>query len=572
MRVRTRGVEMALRKWLGPVLGGALAAVSLSGVHGDVSGPTKARVGTHKATTATKRRAPRRPAMPGPLRGQLQQGDGVLQSGEFVDRHTITLPPGQAVRIVLTSRALDPYLIVRSPSGQQTDNDDIDGSTRDAAVIIPAAEQGSYTILVTSYQRGESGAYQLSFEPYSGARPGQYPGSPQVAVGSGRPPIGAPAAPLPVAGAGENGALGPGDRQLQSGEYYDQLTRTFTPGSSVRIRLESTAIDPYLIVRTPSGRQLDNDDTTPQDRNATVEIPAAEQGTYTILVTSYRPGEQGPYTLSFGGGAPVARPPVATTTQVQPNGATTQVQPNGTPASGGRVYGIFAGISDYPGSGDLPQCAEDAIKLAQALRRTGLQTEAQQVVLTDGQATVANIRDAMARMARQLGPNDVFVFFYSGHGSQRSGSRDPRELDGVDETLHVYDGDIVDDELGQLMDGIRANLSVTALDSCFSGGFSKDVITRAGRVGFFSSQEDVESAVATQFQAGGYLSYFLREGAGGEADTNPRDQVLTVGELEHYLVLQFGQNARDIAMDGAFQHLVTDRGAVRAQQVLWSYR
>jgi hypothetical protein len=177
----------------------------------------------------------------------------------------------------------------------------------------------------------------------------------------------------------------------------------------------------------------------------------------------------------------------------------------------------------------------------------------------------------MARMAQDVGPNDVFVFFYSGHGSQREGSRDVREIDQIDETIHVYDGDIVDDEFGTMLDGFRTNLAVVTLDSCFSGGFAKDVITRPGRVGFFSSQEDVESAVATQFQAGGYLSYFLREGAAGEADTNPHDSVLTVGELEHYLVNQFGQNARDIAMDGAFQHLVTDRGAVRGQQVLFRY-
>lgn len=559
---------MGWKRLVGSVLGGTLALASMSGAPAAIAPQKSVDSATKPEGASKRRRSPARPGrggLPAPIRGQLGDGDAVLQSGEFVDRHTVTLPAGQAVRLFLTSTAVDPYLIVRSPSGQQSDNDDIDASTRDAAVVIPSTERGTYTILVTSYQRGESGAYELRFEPATSTTvvppPDTHPTT--------RPQIGAPpVAPQPT-GAGETGTLARGDRTLQSGEYFDQFTRTFTQGSPVRIRLESSAIDPYLIVRTPSGRQLDNDDTNPQDRNATIEIPAAEAGTYSIMVTSYRPGETGAYTLSFGASPAIPQP--------QPNAQSNPQNPqgtyaNGTSSEGGRIFGIYAGISDYPGSGDLPQCAEDATKLALAMRRAGLQTEAQQIVLTDAQATTANLRNAMARMAQQVGPNDVFVFFYSGHGSQRPGSRDPRELDQIDETIHVYDGDIVDDEFGTMLDAFRTNLSVTTLDSCFSGGFAKDVITRPGRVGFFSSQEDVESAVATQFQAGGYLSYFLREGAAGEADSSPRDQVLTVGELEHYLVLQFGQNARDIAMDGAFQHLVVDRGAVRAQQVLFRYR
>ncbi len=560
---------MALRNLVGSFLAGTLALVSVSGAHGgDAFAPAKHGAHAKAEGEHLKRRAPPRPPrgalLPAAIRGQLAQGDATLQSGEFVDRHTVSLPPGQAVRIVLRSSALDPYVIVRTPSGQQTENDDIDASTRDAAVVIPSAERGTYTILVTSYQSGESGAYQLGFEAASG---GAQPGQPPAQIDNGRPQIGAQ--PVQPNGAGESGTLARGDRTLQSGEFYDQITRTFPAGSAVRLRLESQALDPYLIVRSPSGRQLDNDDTTPTDRNATVEIPAAEAGQYTIMITSYAPGESGAYTLSINGGAPAA--PQANA-QAQTTRPTTGTQVTGGSGGGGRVFGVFAGISDYPGSGDLDQCAEDATKLAQAMRRAGLSTEAQQVVLTDAQATVGNIRGAVSRMAREVGPNDVFVFFYSGHGGQREGSRDVRELDGIDETLHVYDGDILDDELGTMFDGLNTNLAVLSLDSCFSGGFAKDVITRTGRVGFFSSQEDVESAVATQFQAGGYLSYFLREGTAGAADASPRDSVLTVGELEHYLVLQFGQNARDIAMDGAFQHLVVDRGAVRSQQVLFRYR
>ena len=42
---------------------------------------------------------------------------------------------------------------------------------------------------------------------------------------------------------------------------------------------------------------------------------------------------------------------------------------------------------------------------------------------------------------------------------------------------------MLDNDMGTLFDGVHAGTSILALDSCFSGGFAKDVITRPGRVG-----------------------------------------------------------------------------------------
>jgi hypothetical protein len=178
----------------------------------------------------------------------------------------------------------------------------------------------------------------------------------------------------------------------------------------------------------------------------------------------------------------------------------------------------------------------------------------------------------MRTVAQRIRPDDVFVFFYSGHGGQTDGSSDEDELDERDEYLFVHDGQLMDDELGRLFDGIEARVALVAIDACYAGGFAKDVITRPGRVGMFSSEEDVTSAVAGRFQAGGYLSHFLRLGINGEADNDPHDDVLTVGELTHYTWRQFGQHASDVRMSMGYQHLVVDRGAVRTTEVLWAVR
>lgn len=475
--------------------------------------------------------------------GELTSGDRTLTTGEYFDEHRFTWAPGARIQLEARSSDFDSYLIVHPPSGPQRDNDDlVPGQSLNAGMDIQVTEPGEWRVLVTSYQPQRTGSYTLVVRGASSA-----PSAP-----SAPPPAPAPAgAPVRT----ETGVLEAGDQTLASGEYRDSYEMTFTPRSAVQIRLESSDFDPYLIVRTPSGRQEDNDDFQPPARGAGIDIPVAEPGTYAVTVTSYRPGERGRYTLRAS-----ERPPVVAPAPGASAGA-----------GGGHVWGLFIGISDYQGRmNDLPECANDARKLAEAVRLRGGMPADQEIVLTDAQATTANIRAAMERIASGIRPDDVLFFFYSGHGGQTDTSQDPRELDSRDEYLVAYDGELMDDELGRLFDAIGGRVALIAIDACYAGGFAKDVITRPGRVGMFSSEEDVTSAVAGRFQAGGYLSHFLRLGIQGEADVDPGDGILSVGELTHYTWVQFGRHASDVRMSMGYQHLVVDRGAVPTTEVLWS--
>ncbi|MGE0787388.1 MAG: pre-peptidase C-terminal domain-containing protein [Sandaracinaceae bacterium] len=523
------------------------------------AGAYELKVLTQRDTEATG--APPEGAPQHEQTGDLAQGDSTLESGEFYDEYTFEWPVGTRIRLEARSTEIDPYLIVRPPTGPQRDNDDMNpGQSLDAGLDLQVSEAGPWRVLVTSYRPGEVGHYTLTVRgsDVEGGASTPEPGVTPTPVPTPTPTPTPTPAPTPAGGTTrtETGNLAQGDRTLQSGEFSDVYPMRFTAGSAVSIRLTSTQFDTYLIVRSPSGEQTDNDDLTPgAGLDSGVDIPAAEPGDYRVTVTSYRPGETGRYTLSITEGASVVGPPPG------PNGA------------GGRVWGLFAGITDYPGStNDLPECANDARKLAEAIRNQGNMPSDQEFLLTDSQATLSGIRQAMTAVAARIRPDDVFVFFYSGHGGQTNESHDPRELDSRDEYLYVYDGELMDDELGRLFDQIHARVALVAIDACFAGGFSKDVITQPGRVGMFSSEEDVTSAVAGRFQAGGYLSHFLRVGIQGEADNDPRNAILTVGELTHYTWRQFGQHASDVRMSMGYQHLVVDRGAVHTSEVLWGVR
>ncbi|MBL8536109.1 MAG: caspase family protein [Hyphomonadaceae bacterium] len=486
------------------------------------------RAGAATPTTETPATAP--PITAQRLTGELAQGDAQLQSGEFVDTYPLTATRGQQIELVLTSAQFDTYVAITGPNNfREFNDDDTANNTRNSRVAVTIPTDGQYTVHVTSYAPGEAGAYELQINPAQGVTPDL-----------------AGAAETFAAGQTMNGALQQGDETLQSGEFVDTYRFQGRQGERVVIDMSSAQVDPYLILVAPSGAQEDNDDRSQSDRNARIETTLAETGEYRIGATSYQPGESGAYVVTLQQGA---APQVAATSSAR------------------RVYAVMVGISDYPGSGnDLPLTAEDARKLRDALQRQGALAP-ESVTLIDGQATRAGLQQAFARVAAVAGPNDLFLFFYSGHGNQVRGRVTATEPDGKEETIELVDGALTDDELTQMFAQVRSQTALLVLDSCFSGGFARDVVSRPGVMGLFSSEEDLTSSVAEKFEAGGFLSHFIQTGLSGNADEN-RDRVITAGELSAFVRREFAREVQNVGAETQegqrnYQFPVVDRGAVQ---------
>lgn len=94
----------------------------------------------------------------------------------------------------------------------------------------------------------------------------------------------------------EVGRLSPGDGQLRGGEYRDLYSFVGKAGDPVLIDLVSEDFDPYLAIISPSGKVLRNDDwgSSPAAR---IKARLIEDGEYKVVVTSFRPGEEGTYVL-----------------------------------------------------------------------------------------------------------------------------------------------------------------------------------------------------------------------------------------------------------------------------------
>jgi hypothetical protein len=483
--------------------------------------------------SAQQGRAPRPPAplvIGQSVEGELSPVDHQRPSGKYEDAFRIDGRRGQRIELRLSSDHFDPHLLVTGPGGFQLSNDDEGrGQSVASRLVIELPADGVYRVSATSFSPGAMGAYRLDARP---------------AAANERVDTAAPAVPIAL-GAALTGQLDRRDGRA-AGRYEDRYRLTGRRGERVRISLSSGDFDTLLTLQGPDGSAITNDDVQRGRQSSTdsrIETVLAEDGDYLLTASSFTEDATGKYRLSLErspGDPRHARVP-----------------------AGARVLAVAVGVSDYERMSDLRHTDGDATELLASLRQAGL-LHPQSVALTNARATLANVRAALQRAAAAAGPDDVVMFFYSGHGDQVDVARSTRELDGRAETLELYDQAITDAQLEPLINALNGRMVLVAIDSCFSGGF-RNLVNRPNVMGLFSSEEDLTSLVAGRLEAGGYLSHYLRTGLVGEADGDG-DRVISAGELTTYLRRRFrleGDIPASTREDqNNFQYLLVERGGV----------
>ena len=325
--------------------------------------------------------------------------------------------------------------------------------------------------------------------------------------------------------------------------------------------MTSEEVDTYLALAFPDGTVLTNDDDWEKASSSRLELTLPQSGVYELVATSYGVGEVGAYRLVLERSAEAVAPPVRGAAE--------------------RNLALLVGIGDYGGRlPGLEHTADDARKLERVLvDRIGVAPD-DAVLLVDGEATVERFRESLAGLAERMTSGDQVIIFYSGHGGRSPRATFQRaDPDSVDETLSLFDGEVSDDELASMLDAVPGRV-LLILDSCFSGGFAKDVISVPGRMGLFSSEEDVTSQVAAKFRAGGFLAAFFVE-ALEEEKADDGDGYLTALELSHYLHERYRTDVKGTGPDDyvltddrllGYQRLVVDRGSVSPIDVMFRLR
>jgi hypothetical protein len=134
-------------------------------------------------------------------------------------------------------------------------------------------------------------------------------------------------------------------------------------------------------------------------------------------------------------------------------------------------YAIVYGINDYFGTAnDLQYTDDDAVEMAALLSNQDYS------VTLRTSASLTDLQNDFNAAKAQAGEDDLFLFFFSGHGGQDPQGQfsEPPPGDDADEYIVLSDAStdflIIDNELGDLIASIPALKKIVIIDACHSGG------------------------------------------------------------------------------------------------------
>lgn len=197
----------------------------------------------------------------------------------------------------------------------------------------------------------------------------------------------------------------------------------------------------------------------------------------------------------------------------------------------GRIYVVAVGIADYPGSdSDLMLPAKDAYTMAALYK---LYNNASTALLIDSRATRSEILKKMDKYYSAASPDDIVVFFFSGHGCSSG--------------FCAYDDILTYSDVRKSLSKSRAGSKIVFADACLAGGLRsnggqsgsavqdgyREISGQNGIMLFLSSRSD-ELSNESSGMPNGLFTYALQRGLRGAADTN-YDRTITAIELYRFV-------------------------------------
>ncbi len=206
--------------------------------------------------------------------------------GRYAQLYTFSASTGQNIQVAVSSGAFDGYAYLISPGGAVVAEDDDAGGNHNPLITYAAATSGTYTVEVTSYTAGATGAFTIT-------------------LGLGTTTGATNCTPIPLA-SGQTlvGVLASSCRSTHRiGAYAQFYSFSVTAGQTIRAVMSSTAFDAFAFLLGPSNSVVAVDDDSGGMHNALVTYIATVTGTYTLEATSYVPAATGSFSVSLAVGA-----------------------------------------------------------------------------------------------------------------------------------------------------------------------------------------------------------------------------------------------------------------------------
>ena len=217
---------------------------------------------------------------------------------------------------------------------------------------------------------------------------------------------------------------------------------------------------------------------------------------------------------------------------------------------------LAVGINKYKNeSYNLNYAQPDAFSFVEKIneRSRGIFKGVNRVEIYDDEATKENITTGFKAMIARAKPEDVFMFYYAGHGTLDEENNEEYYLVPTDITklygdpAQLHAKGISATDIKNFLTQIKSQKQIILMDACHSGGAVKSFSTRgvatdekamvqlARSSGVVMIASSGTKQLATEFEAlkHGVFTYALLEALDGKADNG--DRKITVNELKFYM-------------------------------------
>lgn len=185
-------------------------------------------------------------------------------------------------------------------------------------------------------------------------------------------------------------------------------------------------------------------------------------------------------------------------------------------------YATVYGIENYAHVSGLNYCVEDAQSLSSFLNNNGFSVK----MKTNNLATKLNISNDIVSTVEKLKSEDIYVFYFSGHGMR---SNNISYIVPYDANLSDINSFISEKELYDWLKNSKSEKVLLIFDKCFSGAY---VAYRRFFV-MTASMESEESIEIPDLQHGLFTYYLLKGLEKKRADIN-LDGYVTFSELYYF--------------------------------------
>ena len=249
-----------------------------------------------------------------------------------------------------------------------------------------------------------------------------------------------------------------------------------------------------------------------------------------------------------------------------------------------RLYALLVAINDYPAPvSPLLGCVHDLERFRAYLQNESKEFDVRIRQLVNSEATKSNVVHAFSRHFEAAGPDDVVLFYFSGHGTREEANRVfwPIEEDRKLESIVCYDSYRIEDgrptfrlladkEIRYLI-GTVAHSSphiLTIFDCCHSGGNTRNGFIHAMGEDIRERRVIFRERLSQAFPERRWEEFiFAGSVALEDAMNNSVDRYLPEGRHIHMAACQNDESAFEVAGQGVFtknllEVLTRSQGAV----------